>query len=61
MYTLSSWRSYLGITAVDLLHPEPPRTAKTVGDPFTAYAPGEFTQVSRVTNVYAKFLENLPG
>ena len=48
MYTLSSWRSHLGIVAVDLLHQEPSRT---VGDPFIAYVPGDVTQVSRMTNV----------
>ena len=54
MYTLSSWRSYLGSVVVDLLHQEP---AKTLGDPFTAYFSGEVTQVSRMTNVQPKFLE----
>ena len=57
MYTLSSWRSHLGILAVDLLHQE---RARTVGDPFTAYIPGEVTQVSRITNVQPKFLEKSP-
>ena len=43
--------------AVDLLHQEP---ARTVGDPFAAYVPGEVTQVSRMTNVHPKFLEKSP-
>ena len=58
MYTLSSWRSHLGSVGVDLLHQEP---ARTVGDPFIAYVPGEVTQVSRMTNVRSKFLEKSPG
>ena len=49
MYTLSSWRSHLGIMAVDHLHKEP---ARTVGNPLTAYVPGGVTQVSRMTNVH---------
>ena len=57
MHTLCSWRSYLGIVAVDLLHQEP---ARTVGDPFAAYVPGEVTQVSRMSNVHPKFLEKSP-
>ena len=51
MYTLSSWRSYLGIVVVDLSHQE---STGTVGDPFTAYVPGEVTQVSRMTDVPPK-------
>ena len=58
MYTLSFWRSHLGIVAVDFLHQEP---ARTVRDPFTAYVPAEVTQVSRMTNVHPKFLENHLG
>ena len=58
MYTLSSWRSHLGIVAVDLLHHEP---ARTVGDPLTAYISGKVTHVSRLTNVHPKFLEKSPG
>ena len=46
MYTLSSWRSHLGSVGVYLLHQEP---ARTVRDPFTAYVPGEVTQVSGMT------------
>ena len=42
---------------VDLLHQEP---ARTVGDPFTAYVPGEVTQVSRMTDVHPKFLDKSP-
>ena len=30
-------------------------------DPFTAYVPGEVTQVPRMTNVHPKFLENHLG
>ena len=57
MYTLSSWRSHLGIVAVNILHQEP---ARTVGDPFTAYVLGEVTQVSRMTDVLPKILEKSP-
>ena len=57
MYTLISWRSHLGSVEVDILHQEP---ARTVGDPFTAYVPGEVAQVLRMTNVHAKFLEKSP-
>ena len=46
--------NHLGIVAVDFLHQEP---ARTVVDPFTAYVPGEVTQVSRMTNVHFKFRE----
>ena len=38
MSTLSSWKSHLGIVAIALLHQEP---ARTVGDLFRAYVPGE--------------------
>ena len=58
MYTLSSWRSHLGIVAVDLLHQ---KTARTVKDIFTAFVPGEVTQVSRMTNVHPKILKKSPG
>ena len=58
MYTQSSWRSYLGIVAVDLLHHEPARTAE---DPFTAYIPREGSQISRLTNILPKILEKLPA
>ena len=58
MYTLCSWRSHLGIVAVDLLHQEP---ARTVGDPYTAYILREVTHLSRMTNVDPKFLEESPG
>ena len=54
IYMLSFWRSHLSIVAVDLLPQEP---ARTVGDPFTAYVPGEVTEVSRMTDVHPKFLE----
>ena len=57
MYTTSCWRKYLGIVVLDLLHQEP---ARTVGDPFKAYVPGEVTQVSRMSNVHPKFLEKSP-
>ena len=58
MYTLRSWRSNLGIVAVDFLHQEP---ARTVGDPFTANVTEEVTQVLRMTNVHLKFLEKSAG
>ena len=58
MYTLSSWKSHLGSVGVDLLHQEPSRT---VGDPFTAYVPGEVDQISRMTDVHDNFLEKSPG
>ena len=57
MYTVSSWRRHLSIVAVDLLHQQ---SATTVGDPFTAYVPGEVIRVSRMTNVHLKFLEKSP-
>ena len=57
MFTLSSWRSHLGILVVDLLHQEP---ARTDWDPFTALVPGEPSQVSWMTNVHPKFLEKTP-
>ena len=43
---------------VDLLHQEP---ARTMGNPFSAYVPGEVTQVSRMTDLHPKFLDKLPG
>ena len=43
---------------VDFLHQEPDRT---VGNPFTAYVPREITQLSRMTDVYPKFFQKLPG
>ena len=52
MSTLSSCRRDLGIVAVDFLHQKP---ARTVGDPFKAYVPGEVTEVSRITSVYLSF------
>ena len=58
MYTLSSWKSHLGIVAVDILHQE---SARTVGDTFVAYVNGEVTQVSRMTDVHPKFLEKSPA
>ena len=57
MYTLSSWGSHLGSVRVDFLHQE---AARTEGDPFTAFVPGEVTQVSKMTNVHSKFLEKSP-
>ena len=57
MYTLSSWRSHLGGVENDFLHQEPD---STVGDPFTAYIPGEVPQVSRMTDVQPKILEKSP-
>ena len=44
--------------AVDFLHQEP---ARTVGDQFTAYVPGEVTQVSRMTDLHPKFLRSHLG
>ena len=74
MYTLNSWRSHLGIAAVELLHREPIRT---VGNPSTAYVPGEVTHVLRMTMytlsslrshrgiendyLHPKFLQKSPG
>ena len=58
MYTLYSWRSYLGIVAVDFFHQE---FARTVGDPCTAYAPGEVTRGSRLTDIRPNFLKKYPG
>ena len=58
MYTLSSWRSHLGIVSVDLLYQEPARTVKDI---FTAFVPGVVTQISRITNVHPKILEKSPG
>ena len=58
MYTLSYWKSHLGIVEVDLLHQEPARTER---DPFTAYVAIEVTQVSRMTILHPKFLEKSPG
>ena len=34
--------------------------AERVGDLFTAYVPGEVTQVSRMTDLHPKFLEKSP-
>ena len=50
MYTLYSWRSHLGSAGLDFLHQIP---ARIVGGPFTAYVAGNFTQVSRMTNVHS--------
>ena len=47
----------MGRVGVDLLHQEP---ARTVGVPFTAYVPGEVTQVSRMIDVHPKILEKSP-
>ena len=41
---------------VDLLHQEP---ARTVGDPFTAYVPGEVTQVSRMIYNLSSWISHL--
>ena len=57
MYTLSSWKNHLGIVEVDLLHQE---NARTVGDPSTAYFPGELTQVSGMTDVHPNLLKKSP-
>ena len=57
MYTISSWRSLLGIMAVDFFQQE---HARTVGDPFTGYVTEEVTQVSRMTVVHHKFLAKSP-
>ena len=58
MYSLSSWRNYLGSVGFELLHQKP---ARTVGVPLTAYVPGEVTQVSRMTDVQSKFLKSNLG
>ena len=47
----------LGIVAFSFLHQEP---ARTVGDPFTNYVPGEVTQVSTMTDLHSKILEKSP-
>ena len=57
MYALSFWINHLGIVKVDLLHQNP---AETVGDPFSAYVPGDVTQVPRMTDLHPKFLEKSP-
>ena len=57
MYTLTFWKSQLGIVVVNLLHQE---STRTVGDPFTAKHPGEVSQVSRMTNVHPKTLKKSP-
>ena len=49
--------NHLGIVAVSFPNQEP---ARTVGDPFTDYVPGEVTQVSRMTDLHSKFLEKSP-
>ena len=43
---------------VKLMHQEP---ARTMGDPFTAYVPGEVTQVLRMTFVHPMILEKSPA
>ena len=58
MYTLSSWRNHLSIVAVHLLRQKP---ARNVGDPLTAYVPGEITHVLRMTNVHYKYLKSHLG
>ena len=58
MYTLRSWRSNLGSMEVDILLQVP---ARTVGDQFTAFVAGEFTQVSRMTNVQSNFWRSQLG
>ena len=40
------------------MHQDP---ARTVGDPYKAYVPGEVTQVSRITNVHPYFLQSQLG
>ena len=57
MYTLSFWRSHLVSVEFDQLHQEP---ARTVGDLFRVYIPGEVTQVSEMTDVHPKLLEQSP-
>ena len=57
MYNQSSWKSHLGIVAVDLPHQG---SSTIVGKPFTTYVSGEVTQVSRMTYVHRKFLEKSP-
>ena len=57
MYTLSFWKNHLGIVEVDLLHQEP---ARTVGDPFTVYVPGEVTEDSRMTKAHPNLPEKSP-
>ena len=57
MYTLTSWKSHLGIVAVDFLHQEPVRT---VGDPYTTYVPRGVSYVSRMTNAQRTFQEKSP-
>ena len=58
MYALIFWRSHLGSVGDDLLHQLP---ARTVGEPFAAYVSGEYTQVSRMTDVHPKILEKSVG
>ena len=57
MYTLSSCQSHLGSVGFNVLHQE---LTSTVGLPFTAYVPGEVTQVSRMADVHPKFLKKSP-
>ena len=57
MYTLSSWRSYLSIVAVDLLHQKP---ARTVRESFKADVPEEVTQISSMTEVHPELPEKSP-
>ena len=54
MYTLSSWRSHLGIVGFDLLHQ---KMARTEEDPLIAYISKEVTYVPKMINVHPYFLE----
>ena len=55
MYNLRSWRSHLDSMGIHLLHEEP---ARTMGDSFTAFVPGEIIQVLRMTAVHPTFEDN---
>ena len=58
MYNPKSLEKLPGLLAVDFSYQEPARTMEI---PFTAYVSGEVTQVSRMTIVHPKFMENSPG
>ena len=57
MYPRNSWRRHVGRVGVEFLNQE---TDTSVGDPITAYVPGEVTHVSWMTDVHPKFLEKSP-
>ena len=57
MQILSSWRSHIGIIAVDHLHQD---SARTVGNQFTEVILREVDRVSKMTNVNPQFLEKSP-